>query len=95
MIKILSCKNKNYLTKLSDFLNKRRSEKNIDTSIVLKILSDIKKNKLKAVIKYEKKFGNNNKIKPTSKEINKSIKNLVKIVKLSQVFRKLIKQLNL
>jgi len=74
MIKILSCKNKNYLTKLSDFLNKRRSEKNIDTSIVLKILSDIKKNKLKAVIKFEKKFSNNNRIKPTSNEINKSIK---------------------
>ena len=76
MIKILSCKNKNYLTKLKDFLDKRRSKKSIDTSIVLKILADIKKNKLKAVIKYEKKFSNNNKIKPTLKEINKSIKNL-------------------
>jgi len=76
MIKILSCKNKNYLTKLKDFLDKRRSKKSIDTSIVLKILADIKKNKLKAVIKYEKKFSNNNKIKPSLKEINKSIKNL-------------------
>ena len=76
MIKILSCKNKNYLTKLEDFLDKRRSKKNIDTSIVSKILADIKKNKLKAVIKFEKKFSKNNKIKPTSKEINKSIKNL-------------------
>tara|TARA_B100001123_G_scaffold99059_1_gene114203 strand:- start:215 stop:1480 length:1266 start_codon:yes stop_codon:yes gene_type:complete len=76
MIRIISCKNKNYLTKLKDFLDIRRSKKAIDTSIVLKILADIKKNKLKAVIKYEKKFGNNNKIKPTSKEINKSIKNL-------------------
>ena len=76
MIKILSCKNKNYLTKLKDFLDKRRSKKSIDTSIVLKILADIKKNKLKAVKKYEKKFSNNNKIKPSLKEINKSIKNL-------------------
>ncbi len=76
LAKILSCKNKNYLTKLKNFLDKRRSKKAIDTSIVLKILADIKKNKLKAVIKYEKKFGNNNKIKPTSKEINKSIKSL-------------------
>ncbi len=77
MIKILSCKNKNYLTKLSEFLDKRRSEKTIDTSIVKKILKNIRKNKFKAVVKYEKQFSNNNyKIKPTTKEINKSIKNL-------------------
>ena len=77
MIKILSCKNKNYLTKLSEFLDKRRSEKTIDTSIVKKILRNIRKNKFKAVVKYEKQFSNNNyKIKPTTKEINKSIKNL-------------------
>ena len=76
MIKILSCKNKNYLTKLADFLDKRRSQKTFDNSIVNKILKNIKKNKLKAVIKYEKKFSKNNKIKPTTKEINRSIKNL-------------------
>ena len=86
MIKILSCKNKNYLTKLKDFLDKRRSKKSIDTSIVLKILADIKKNKLKAVKKYEKKFSNNNKIKPTLKEINKSIKNLDPKIKKSIEF---------
>jgi len=76
MIKILICKNKNYLTKLKDFLDKRRFKKTIDTSIVPKILSNINKDKFKAVIKYEKKFSKNNKIKPTSKEISKSIKSL-------------------
>ena len=76
MIKIINCKNKNYKSKLKIFLEKRRSGKNIDTSIVSKIIRDIKKNKDKAVIKYEKKFSKNTKIKPTKKEIKKSIKNL-------------------
>ena len=63
MIKVINCKNKNYKKKIIDFLDKRRSGKNIDTSIVYKILKDIKKNKLKAVLKYEKKFSKNTKIK--------------------------------
>ena len=44
MIKVLNCKNKNYLRKLIDFLDKRRLGKTADTSIVTKILKDIKKN---------------------------------------------------
>ena len=76
MIKIINCKNKNYKSKLKIFLEKRRSGKTIDTSIVSKIIRDIKKNKAKALIKYEKKFSKNTKIKPTKKEINRSIKNL-------------------
>ena len=76
MIQVLDCKNKNYISKLYLILEKRRSGKSVDTSIVPKILKDIKKNKLKAVIKYERKFSKNTKIKPTQKEINKSIKNL-------------------
>ena len=61
---------------LYNFLIKRRLGKNVNTSIVPKILNDIKKNKDKAVIKYENKFNKNKKIKLTLKEINKSIKNL-------------------
>ena len=61
---------------LYNFLIKRRLGKNVNTSIVPKILNDIKKNKEKAVIKYENKFNRNKKIKLTLKEINKSIKNL-------------------
>ena len=76
MIKIINCKNKNYIKKLKFFLENRRSGKVIDTSIVPKIIKDIKKNKLKSLIKYEKKFSNNKKIKPTQKEINLSIKKL-------------------
>ena len=76
MIKEINCKNSNFKKKLKNFLEKRRSGKTINTSIVLKIIKDIKKNKLKALIKYEKKFSKNTKIKPSKKEINQSIKNL-------------------
>jgi len=81
MLKIINCKNENYKNKLKIFLDRRRSGKIVDTSIVSKIIKDIKKNKLKAVIKYEKKFSNNTKIKPTQKEINQSIKTLDSKVK--------------
>ena len=74
MIKILNYNNKNQSKALEKILEKRRQGKNVNTDIVKKILSDVKKNKLKAVIKYEKRFGENIKIKPSKDEINKSIK---------------------
>jgi len=76
MIKVINCNNKKYKNKLNLFLDKRRSGKTVDTSIVYKIIKDIKKNKLKALIKYEKKFSNNKKVKPTQREIKQSIKAL-------------------
>ena len=76
MIKTINCKKKNYLTKLNDFLDRRRSGKGINTSIVSKIINDIKKNKTKALIKYEKKFTNNSEIRPSQDKINKAIKSL-------------------
>ena len=76
MIKVINCNNKNYISKLIKFLNLRRNEKNLDTKIVSKILKDVKKNKFKAVLKYEKKFSKNSKIKLSKKQINKSIKKL-------------------
>jgi len=81
MIKLINCKNKNYKNKLNFFLDKRRSGKIVDTSIVSKIIKDIKINKLKALIKYEKKFSKNTRIKPTQKEISQSIKTLDSKVK--------------
>ncbi len=76
MIKLITYKNKNCKNTLKFFLDKRRSGKIVDTSIVSKIIKDIKKNKVKALIKYEKKYGNNKKIKPSQKEISQSIKSL-------------------
>ena len=76
MIKVINCNNKNYISKLIKFLNLRRNEKNVDTKIVSKILKDVKKNKFKAVLKYEKRFSKNSQIKLSKKQINKSIKKL-------------------
>ena len=76
MIKILDCKNSNYLSRLRLILEKRRFRSKINTDIVIKIVKDVKKNKKKALLKYERKFSQNNKIKPSKKEIDKSIKSL-------------------
>ena len=76
MIKVINSNNKNYLNKLNSLLEKRRSGKNKDTKIVTKILKDIKKNKTKALLKYEKKFSKNKNIKSTNNEINKAIRRL-------------------
>jgi len=61
---------------LREFLDNRRYRKKTDTKIVPKILMEIKKNKIKALIKYEKKFNNNNEIKLSLSKVNKSIKTL-------------------
>ena len=76
MIKILKANNKNYLLNINKFLNYRRSRNRFNNSIVKKILHDVKKNKQKALIKYERKFSNNSKINVNSTEINQSIKKL-------------------
>ncbi len=76
MFKILDCKNSNYLSRLKLILEERRIGSKVNTDIVVKIVKDVKKNKQKALLKYEKKFSKNYKIKPSEKEINKSIKSL-------------------
>ncbi len=81
MIKIINYKNKNSSKLLEQFLNKRRLGKKKNTSVVEKIIKDIKKNKNIAVLKYEKKFSKNNKITTSKNEINESIKLLEPKVK--------------
>ena len=83
MIKILKANNKNYLLNINKFLNYRRSGNRFNNSIVKKILYDVKKNKQKALIKYERKFSNNSKINVNSAEINQSIKKLNPTIKSS------------
>jgi len=74
MIKIINCKNN--INKLINFLESRRTEKNNNLEIVNKIIKDIKKNKLKALLNYEKKFSKNKEIKLSTDRVNKSIKKL-------------------
>ena len=54
MIKVINCKNKNYLEKLRLFLEKRKYAKSKNIKIVTRIIEDVKKNKIKALLKYEK-----------------------------------------
>ena len=76
MIKINNFNGSKGLKRLDQILDKRRSSQNHKVNVVSKILKDIKKNKYKALIKYEKKFSNNNQIKPSRKEIIKSTRSL-------------------
>jgi len=76
MIKILNCKNLNYLSKLRSILEQRKSRNKVDTDIVVKIVKDVKKNKQKALLKYEKKFSKNKEIKISKKNFSNSIKQL-------------------
>ncbi len=80
-MKIIDFNKKSGATELEKFLEKRRSGKNINLSIVNKILNDVKKSKISAVLKYEKKFSKNNKIYPSKSEINNAIKLLDSNVK--------------
>ena len=43
MIKILDCKNSNYLSRLKLILEKRRSGSKLNTESVIKIVKDVKK----------------------------------------------------
>ena len=81
MIKVINCNKKNYLNKLTKFLDLRRSEKRIENKTISNILKDIKKNKNKSLLKYEKKFSKNSQIKPSIKQINKAIKSLDPTIK--------------
>ena len=75
MIKILKLNNKNSLKLLKIFLDRRKSIQKNQTSIVSKIIQNVKKNGDKAVLNYEKKFSQiktkSNKILFSNKEINK------------------------
>ena len=76
MIKVLDCKKKNYIFQLNLLLEKRKSGTKLGTNIVTKIINDVKKNKVKALMKYEKRFSQNNEIKPSKKKITKEIRSL-------------------
>ena len=75
MIKVLKFNSKNSLKTLEIFLNKRKTIQKNQTSIVSKIIRDVKKNGDKAVINYEKKFSKiktkSNNLLFSDKEINK------------------------
>ena len=79
MMKVINCKNN--LNKLINFLESRRTDKNNNLEIVQKIIKDIKKNKFKALLNYEKKFSKNKEIKLSNDRVNQSIRKLEPKVK--------------
>ena len=81
MIKTIRYSNRSGLNKLVSFLDQRRDSNNADIDLDKKIINDVKKNKFKALKKYEKKYSKNKDIKLSRKKINLSIKQLDKKVR--------------
>ncbi len=80
-MKILYSNSKNFDKSLENLLLQRKKKFQSNTVSVTKIIKDVKKNGDKALLKYEKRFNQNNIIIPNSKRIKKSIKSLDKKVK--------------
>ena len=85
MLKTLNYNNKNSLKILEMFLDKRKLIQKNQTSVVSKIIENVKKDGDKAVLKYEKKFSKikkkSNKVFFTDKEINVLSKKIDKKLK--------------
>ena len=81
MIKIIKYNNASGLKKLTSFLDQRRDSNNAEIDLVKKIINEVKKNKFKALKKYEKKYSKNQEIKLSRKRINNSIRQLDKKVR--------------
>ena len=82
MIKIDS-KTPNYYKKLKTILDRRMNLETSNFTKVSRIIADIKKQKKKALIKYEIKYSKNARITLPKKIINKSVKNLNREIKSS------------
>ena len=80
-MKILNSKSKNFDKLLENLLLQRKKKFQSDSVSVTNIIKDVKKNGDKALLKYEKRFNQNNIIIPSSKQIKKSINSLDKKVK--------------
>ena len=80
-MKTLNSKSKNFDKLLENLLSQRKKKIQSDSVSVTNIIKDVKKNGDKALLKYEKRFNQNNIIIPSSKQIKKSINSLDKKVK--------------
>ena len=80
-MKILNSKSKNFDKLLENLLLQRKKKIQSDSVSVTNIIKDVKKNGDKALLKYGKRFNQNNVIIPSSEQIKKSINSLDKKVK--------------
>ena len=81
MMKILNSSSKNFDKNLKNLLSLRRKKIYSNSISVSRIIKDVRKNGDRALLKYEKKFNQNNTIAPSSKQISRSIKSINKKVK--------------
>ena len=80
-MKVLDGNSKNFEESLDNLLLKRKKKVQSNSVSVSRIIKDVRKNGDKALLKYEKKFNQNNILIPSSKIISKSISSLDKEVK--------------
>ena len=80
-MKILDSNSKNFNKILDKTLQRRRDKVQFNSVSVKNIVKEVKKNGDRAIVKYEKKFNQNSIIKPTVKQISKSVRLLDKKVK--------------
>ena len=73
-MKILNSENKNFYSELDKIINKRRRINKSNFNTVQQIINNVRKNKDKALMFYERKFNNNSNIVPSKKEVAKAIK---------------------
>ena len=79
MLRYLDGDKKNFEKELNSILNRRKVQNSKKSSLVKKIVFDVKKNKDTALLKYEKKFSNLKKIKLSNLKFSeKEIKNILK-----------------
>ena len=72
-MKILNSNSKNFDKLLENLLLQRKKKIQSESVSVTNIIKDVKKNGDKALLKYEKRFNQNNIIIPSTKKIKKSI----------------------
>ena len=80
-MRILNSKKESFNKILNNLLQSRKKKLRSSDKTVIKIIKDIKNNGDKALIKYERKFNRNKIIKPSRKQISRSIAKLDKKVK--------------
>jgi histidinol dehydrogenase len=80
-MKILNSNNKNFDKNLDSLLLQRKKKVQSNSVSVTGIINDVRKNGDKSLLKYEKRFNQNNIIIPPSNQISKLIKSLDKKVK--------------
>ena len=73
-MKILNSENKNFYSELDKIINKRMRINKSNFKTVQQIINNVRKNKDKALMFYERKFNNNSNIVPSKKEVAKAIK---------------------